>query len=283
MKNILLATDLSACADTAARYAAWLAEALDARLTLISVYHAAPVFAGSSIPETLEAEDRLPGLVHRRLEGMAARLDMGNRLSVNILVRPGDPVAVILAAAREIDADLIVVGKAGVGRPDASTFGATVVTLARKTTIPLLIVPRTAQCIPPKTIAIPKSILDDDIPESLQAILGRFRSRLYGFAVQVKTGGETVEIYGADSTHYGKEPFHLLYEIPVGSNMRHSVEDFIEVAPIHWLAVRPLSGLTPERWILCGRTKELALDIRVPVLVLPESKKATARNSTRSA
>lgn len=283
MKNILLATDLSAAAASAARYAAWLAEALDARLTLMSAYHAAPVFAGSSIPESPEAEDRLPGLIHRRLEEMAALLGTGNRLSIDILARPGNPVSAILSAAREIDADLIVVGKAGVGQPGDSAFGTTVVTLARKTTIPLLIVPCTTQCLPPKTIAIPGNLLDEEIPEFLRVILGRFRSRLYGFAVQTKAGGETVEVYGGDPVYYGKEPFHLLYEIPVGSNMQHSVENFIEVAPIHWLAVHPLHGPTPERWILSGRTKELALNIHVPLLILPGTKKATARNTKSSA
>jgi nucleotide-binding universal stress UspA family protein len=271
MKNILLATDLSRSAAHAVRYAAWLAEALDARLTLMSAYQAAPLFAGTSIPES--SADRLPELVCRGLEEIAMKLGTLGGQSISLLARPGDPVPAILSAAREIDADLIVGGRAGVGHEYPSTFGTTVVSLARKTTIPLLIVPQAAGCIKPKAIAIAENFLHDNMPEAIHELLGQFHSRLYTFDVKAKKTGEVVEIYGTDATHCGKELFHLLYEIPVDSETHHSVENFIEVAPIHWLAACPLPGLSPERWVLGRRSKGLAIDIRIPLLVLPDAKK----------
>lgn len=280
MKNILLVTDLSPTAAHAARYAAWLAEALDARLTLMSAYRAALVFAGTSISDS--SEDRLPELVCRRLEEMAMKLGKVGGQSVSLLARPGDPVPAILSAAREIDADLIVAGRAGVGHTHLSTFGTTVVSLARKTTIPLLIVPQAAMCIKPKAIAIAENFPHDEIPGAMQELLARFHSRLYAFDVKAKETGEVVEIYATDARHCGKELFHLFYEIPVDSQTHHSMENFIDVAPIHWLAVCPLPGLPLDQWVLGSRNKGLAIDIRVPILVLPESQKSGVRNSKRS-
>jgi nucleotide-binding universal stress UspA family protein len=280
MKNILLATDLSTAATGAAGYAAWLAGIVGARLTLMSAYRVAPVFAGSSNIET--PEDSLPELLQCRLEEVAARFRAENHIAVNVLARSGDPVRAILAAAWDIHADLIVVGKAGVGRSNSVTFGATVGAVARKTTIPLLIVPQTAERILPATIALAKNLFNDELPTALKELLSRFGCRLYLLGVKARMPGETVEIYRADSIHSAGEFFHRLYEIPVDNKLRHSIENFIEVAPINWLAVRPVAGLAPERWVLGGRTKELAFDIRVPLLVLPEAGKPAGHSGRRS-
>jgi hypothetical protein len=216
------------------------------------------------------------------LEETAVRLSAENRIAVDVLARSGNPVGAILAAAQDIHADLIVVGKARTMRRDTMTFGATVVALARKTTIPLLIVPQTMACIAPKAIALAKELSGDDTHAALRELQGYFGSRLYFLGVKPNETGETIEVYRADAIHSVKELFHLLYEIPVDNRLRHSMENFIEAAPLHLLAVRPIPGLTPERWLLNGRSKELAFDVRVPLLVLPEPEKITARRGRRS-
>ena len=186
-------------------------------------------------------------------------------------------------------ADLIAVGKAGgrhvgksdAGRPTTSGFDDTVVALARKTHIPLLIVPQEAGCIPPKVIAVTKELLAGEIPGALRELIGHFACRLYLFEVKAKTRSENVEVYVADAIHSAKELFHLLYEIPVDSKLQHSMENFIDVVPIDWLVARSLPSLTPERWLLGGHSRELAFDIRVPLLILPETEKKTARRDRK--
>jgi len=267
MKNILCATDLSVAAAAVTDYAAWLAGVAGARLTLMSAYRVAPVLAASSVPEM--PDEGLPELVQCRLEEAATRLGAQHRLVVDVLARSGDPVRSILAAARDIHADLIVLGKAGPRRTDPMAFGATVAALARKTTVPLLIVPQRVDLVVPKAIAITKELYHDEIHGLLREFLGRFCCRLFLFGVETKEPGETVEVYRSDAIHSTGEFFNRLYEIPVDTRLRHSIENFIETAPIHWLAVRPLAGLAPERWVLNGRNKDLAFDIRVPLLVLP--------------
>lgn len=287
MKNILLATDLSAGAASAARYAAWLSGLLGARLTLMSAYSVAPALAGRSISES--PDDGLREFLIHRLAEAATRLGSENRISIDILARAGDPVPAILGAARDIHADLIAVGKAGgrhvgksdAGRPTTSGFDDTVVALARKTHIPLLIVPQEAGCIPPKVIAVTKELLAGEIPGALRELIGHFACRLYLFEVKAKTRSENVEVYVADAIHSAKELFHLLYEIPVDSKLQHSMENFIDVVPIDWLVARSLPSLTPERWLLGGHSRELAFDIRVPLLILPETEKKTARRDRK--
>lgn len=294
MKNILLATDLSISSAGVSTYAAWLAGVMGARLTVMSAYRAVPVFAGSgSISES--SADRLADLVNCRLEEMATRLGAEHRIGVDVLARTGDPVRAILATARDIGADLVVVGKTGAGhaahpegvKPEASrtglsaatSFGATVARLARKTPIPLLIVPEGTLCVLPKAIAVSKESFAGEVSVAISKLLRSFSCRLFLFGVRTKKTDEIVEIYRAEAIHSTGEPFHLLYEIPVDRKLRHSLENFIESAPIHWLAACPLPGLTPERWVLRGRDKELIFDIRVPLLITPEGEKVPGRRA----
>lgn len=295
MKNILLATDLSTCAGNASTYAAWLAGVVGARLTVMSVYRQAPVFAGATVPEL--PEDRLPEVLNCRLEEAAVRIGAEHRITVDVLTRSGDPAGAILTAALDIHADLIVVGKTGAGhaaypalaKEDASragpagpSFGATVATLARKTRVPLLIVPQGTLCVRPKAIAVAKELLTGQVPGALSELLVSFGCRLYLFGVNAKATDERVEIYQADAIHSTGELYHLLYQIPVDNKLRHSIENFIEVAPIHWLAARSLPNLAPERWLFGGHSRELAFDVRVPLLILPEAEKVIGRRRRRS-
>lgn len=269
MKNILVATDLSAAATHATDYAAWLATALEAKLTLLSVYRPAPVFAGSSISET--EEDRLPEIVTCRLEEEATRLGANNRRQIDIITRTGDSVRAILATARDIHADLVIVGKTGAGQR-GNHCGRTAVALARKTTIPLLIVPREAIGIPPAAIAVARDVLTNRTPEVWHRLLNCFGSGVYLFHITAKGPDEIVQISRVDAIHGTGDTWHPIYQIPVDLRLRHSMENFIEANPIHWLVVKPLQGIPPERWMLNGRTTESAFGIHVPLLIIPAAR-----------
>ena len=267
MKHILVATDLSLSASNAAEYAAQLAVAAGARLTLMSVYKPVPVLAAGSEPGSQEY--RRPEIVMCRLEDKAVRLNTTTGVRVDVISRAGESVRAILATARDTGADLIIIGNTGTEGREGVAFGNTAVALAKKTTIPLLIVPGYRHYAPLKAIAIAKDVLREQTPAILRELLGLFASGLYLFQLTGHGPEEAVEIGHSDAIHYTKEQFHQLYSIPVGKHLQHSIENFIESNPIDLLVARPIPGMQPDRWMLKNTNKDLIFGIHVPLLILP--------------
>ena len=122
MKTILVGYDASDAAERALDRAAELAEALAARVVVVSVSTVpvpAPhvveptgpmlVAAGETTPLTPESQPDLEELAQRRLEQARSRLATRS-LDVDYLAEVGSPAERLLAVAAERDAELIVVG-----------------------------------------------------------------------------------------------------------------------------------------------------------------------------
>jgi nucleotide-binding universal stress UspA family protein len=123
MKTILVGYDASEAAERALDRAAELAEALAARVVVVSVSTVpvpAPahgvertgpmlVAAGEATPFTPESQPDLEELAQRRLDQARSRLATRS-LDVDYLAEIGSPAERLLAVADERDAELIVVG-----------------------------------------------------------------------------------------------------------------------------------------------------------------------------
>jgi nucleotide-binding universal stress UspA family protein len=119
IKKILCATDLTAASEPAIRSAINLARQLDVPLVLLHTVEQPYRTRGFFIPFTAADEEFMTGLT-RREEEAAIRL-MGEQLAqlnppgsamvnVDIAIRRGIPADAIAQAARELGADLLVVG-----------------------------------------------------------------------------------------------------------------------------------------------------------------------------
>jgi len=128
MSCILAATDGSSSADRAVEFAARLAERLDLPLVLLAVAHETPHSADNldpSLRARTEAERRSPADLHDShtrdvLLKAKARAEAAGARRVQAVSRvmsaTGDVPEAILAAGRQHDASVIVVGKRGRGR-----------------------------------------------------------------------------------------------------------------------------------------------------------------------
>ncbi|SFN47068.1 universal stress protein [Dokdonella immobilis] len=138
-KTILLATDLSNRCDRATDRAAHLAKLWGARLVVLNVLEFDQEFLESrrtaDLPSWRQPPDR-EGVVLAQL-----RRDLREDLKgVEIRIVQGAPAATIDAVARDIDADLIIVGLARDESLGRYFLGSTVERLSRQTPIPLLVV-----------------------------------------------------------------------------------------------------------------------------------------------
>ncbi len=146
-ERIVCATDFSPAGDAAVRRAALAADRHGAQLALVHVvpsslwdganeWLADLVGAGSPDPERARAEAR------RRLQRVADEAAAGAGPGCTVDVRYGRPAAQIAAAARELGADLLVVGAHGEHRLRDLLMGSTAHRLLRTAPCPVLVVKR---------------------------------------------------------------------------------------------------------------------------------------------
>lgn len=146
-RHALCAVDFSECSRQAARAAATTVDSHGAALTLLHVmewpWHEPPVPGMEGVPESqvqalLEYRRYLESSATDGLKRIGAAVS--GSLQVSTLVRFGKPYLEILDAAREVGADLIVLGVRGRGAMDIGFFGSTANQVVRRATCPVLTV-----------------------------------------------------------------------------------------------------------------------------------------------
>jgi nucleotide-binding universal stress UspA family protein len=141
LKKILLATDFSDHSRVALRYAAALAQAFDAEVLVVhvmeipSLISQLPPTGDSYIPPDWTAAQE----AHARAQVEKLLADSGVA-RIRSLLRTGSPFVEIVAAAREEEVDLIVVGTHGHGVLAHMLLGSVAERVVRKAPCPVLTV-----------------------------------------------------------------------------------------------------------------------------------------------
>jgi nucleotide-binding universal stress UspA family protein len=144
-KRVLVPVDGSDLAEAIIPFVLDIAGPLDLDITLLRVNHAIPPVAVEGT-RRIVIED-IEG--HRReaqayLAGLAAELQ-AKGARVTTLVRRGEPVAEILAAARDEDADLIAMSTHGRTGPARLLFGSVAEGVLRHAGIPVFLMKHTGR------------------------------------------------------------------------------------------------------------------------------------------
>jgi nucleotide-binding universal stress UspA family protein len=165
IKKILYATDLSKNSTFAFRYAITLAEALDAKITVLYVLPV--VDSAMEVPiitqmgeeqyyklreersrEIIESiKTKLHEFSRKELKGLQGE----NELVSSILVHEGDAVDEILKTAEKLNSDIILLGAHGKGILSHTFLGSVSEKVLRQSRWPVLVVP------------IPKGATDSDL------------------------------------------------------------------------------------------------------------------------
>jgi len=165
IKKILYATDLSKNSTFAFRYATTLAEALDAKITVLYVlpvvdsamevpiitqmgeeqYHKLREERSREIIESIKT--KLHDFSQKELKGLQGE----NELVSSILVHEGDAVDEILKTAEKLNSDIIILGAHGKGILRHTFLGSVSEKVLRQSRWPVLVVP------------IPKGATDSDL------------------------------------------------------------------------------------------------------------------------
>ncbi|WP_394842322.1 universal stress protein [Pendulispora brunnea] len=112
-KQILVPTDFSPCADEALDYAVALAEKLGAKVIVMHAYEIPVVgFPDGAYITGADEAARILTATQENLDALIAKHERG-AASLKGLLKNGEPSESIVAAARDVSADLIVMGTHG--------------------------------------------------------------------------------------------------------------------------------------------------------------------------
>ncbi|MCU4744269.1 universal stress protein [Halobacteria archaeon AArc-m2/3/4] len=138
-ETILVAIDDSDTANEALEHAIDLADAVGARLHVLSV-----VEPSGRLRFGVREVDQLNDAVRELVDDVVAAADgHDERLEIHPEIRRGRPSEIVLAYADEVGADLVLVGQQGESDLSEKLLGSTTDRVARQSTVPVTIVPRT--------------------------------------------------------------------------------------------------------------------------------------------
>lgn len=135
-EHILVATDFTALACNAEDRAVRLAQALGAKLTLLHVHHVPPVLPTEGL---LMPYDELESAARQALDQKAQSL-RARFPDLRVALRTGYPDVEIVAAAKDLGADLIVMGTHGRRGLRRALLGSVAARVVRTSPIPVLTV-----------------------------------------------------------------------------------------------------------------------------------------------
>ncbi|MBT8037133.1 MAG: universal stress protein [Verrucomicrobiae bacterium] len=143
MKRIIAAIDFSDVSASVVKVATKLAKALDENLHLVHVVESEPTYAAygfspGEFPAMHEVQQESVTRGEKKLQAIAAEIGL---VGVETKVLQGQPLYSILEYAKEVDADMLVLGSHGHGFLGSLLLGSVAEGCVRKAKIPALIVP----------------------------------------------------------------------------------------------------------------------------------------------
>ncbi len=261
MKSILVATDFSASADNAVRYAANMAKQFGAQLTVLHVYQI-PI-SMSDVPVLMVSAEELKNNADEGLKNVKADLSRDfPGLTIETISRLGDVTTEVNELSEKTNPFAVVVGKHGASGVERFLFGSTALSLIRSSKTPVITVPDTTVEFRIHNIALAS---DGNALEGHEAWIRNFvsetKARLH--IVHVKTEGEEKM-----DLHTILPDLHPDCHTLDGENFSDAIGNFMLDNNMDMLMVLPQKHSMIERMIFKTHTSELIKNIVYPVLTI---------------
>ncbi len=139
-KNILVPVDFGEASDAALDYAVDLAEGTDAKVFVLHTFEIPIVgLPDGVVAATAELTGRIVNAAQKALDDLSKRYD-GRKVPVTTILKQGDAREVILAEAKDLGADLIVIGTHGRRGIARALIGSVAESVVRTSPVPVLTV-----------------------------------------------------------------------------------------------------------------------------------------------
>ncbi len=182
MKTIIIPTDFSETSTNAAMYAADLACAIQANVTLIHVVSLPMTTSEMTIPaETIDLMMRDATKIINQLKSRIEQRTK-NTIRVSALVRMGDFIEETRSIAAQTDLFAIVMGLQGTGAAERMLLGSNALAAIHRIPYPVIIIPADVHYVAVKNIAIACNMHDvnETLPvRDIEMLTNTFHSKLH--------------------------------------------------------------------------------------------------------
>lgn len=282
IKKILFPTDFSTTAQNAFRYCIWLADRWEARIELLHVvfpeYDALdlPVMATKATQDKVEAaRSLLQTFVDQALMQVQAGYELQRPPDIRSDVEVGGPVNIINHIARRDEADLIVMGTKGEHNVVERLLGSVTTGVIEKAHCNVLVVPEYAG-FGFLNVAVYASDLNEADPYHLWKVgqwLDSFGAVLHCVHVRTATsGGRELKISDMETFFQNHAPaLQIRFHQFSGHSVTQALDEFAELHDADLLIMYAPHHNLLERLLRPSRTKTMALQTEVPLLLLRPS------------
>ena len=272
MKHILAAVDFTETSDNAAIYAADLAKALGAHLTLFHSY-SVPVPAGDTSVILISPEE-FHRVSKRSCSSLAKKIEKRNGIIPAIKLEAGFAVEEISSAAKKLRADLVVMGMKDDGKFSEIFIGSTSTSVISRAEVPVMVVPSGITFSPYKNIVFTCDYAKTSSVAYLNVlknIAQKFNSRLFivnFISSDTKINkDEKKETMKLEMKLEGL--IHSFY-FPVSDNIVNGISTFIEVHGGDLVVMTHHRHSLFYRMFHENKTKTMSFKTRIPLLNLAD-------------
>lgn len=270
MKTILVATDFSAAAINAAKYATDMAKSINASLLLLHTYQM-PV-SYSEIGLVMSAGD-LQQIAEKDMQAFKEKLveKTGASMQIDTEVRMGAFMTELKEVCERVHPYTVVMGSQGTTATERFFFGSHAVNAMKNLAWPLITVPPTAGFTSVKRVGLACDFdkVVDTIPvDEVKGLLADFNAELHVLNTAKK------DVYNPDIVFESgllQEMFEGLapqYHFIANENTDAGILEFAENNQIDLLLVLPKRHSLMERLTHKSHTREFVLHSHMPVMAL---------------
>jgi nucleotide-binding universal stress UspA family protein len=271
MKTIIVPTDFSETAGNACDYALALAKETGAKVILFHAFHV-PIPATEMpvlivTPEELEIEHR------RKLELLAGALrSKVPGVTIELETRAGFAVEEIANAAREHNADLLVMGMHEMRPVDEILIGSTTTDVIDRTHCPVLVIPGNAVFSKPDLIAFASDY--KDVPKSGTLNILKELAHVFDAKVDVLNVIKPEEEPTIDKAvaciqlEHQLEDVNHTHHFPVSDNVQQGISNYVEQFSPGMLAMVHRKHNFLQRLFGESHTQKAAFHTHIPLLAM---------------
>lgn len=272
MKNILVPTDFSEVAESAADYAAEIAKMTKAKLVFYHVF-TVPVPVADMPVMVLPIEDMIKENM-KLLHALDKRIKTkhGN-IETELLTQPGFVVDEVISFTKEHKIDLVVMGVSGAGKAPG-IFGSNATSVMHHAASPVLVIPKGYKFKKPASIALAcdyKSILPDEAISKFKTFVHLFKAKVLLFNVIKPSELETYQKAAAEvNLENALADVEHSIHFPSSDNMAAEINAFVNKYHIDMLAMVPHNYSFLKRLVHHSATEETAFLTHAPLLSIHE-------------
>jgi nucleotide-binding universal stress UspA family protein len=142
MKTILCPVDFSKTSVNASEYASFLAEDFNAEVILLFVYEAPTLYSDIPLTNIQTMEEDLVANAHDKLNKLKEKLNKKfKNIKFKSVILEGNVGQMVAQYSRQIEADVIVVGKTGNSKLKRLIMGSTTADIIQEASCPVLTIP----------------------------------------------------------------------------------------------------------------------------------------------